>query len=51
VEQLAAQYQQMVGDIATMQAAQQTILRKVSSPPAPPPRQTAAPPAHNAVQN
>lgn len=47
VDHLAAQHQQMVGDIATMQAAQQAILRKVS-PPAP--RQPAAP-GHNAVQN
>jgi hypothetical protein len=49
VEQLAAQNQQMAGDIATMQAAQQVILRKVSPPPPPAPRQAA--PAHNAVQN
>ena len=47
VDQLAAQHQQVTSDIATMQAAQQAILRKVS-PPAP--RQAAAP-AHNAVQN
>jgi hypothetical protein len=47
VDQLAAQHQQMAGDIATMQAAQQAILRKVS-PPAP--RQSAAP-ANHAVQN
>lgn len=47
VDQLATQHRQMAGDIATMQAAQQTILRKVS-PPAP--RQAAAP-ARNAVQN
>ena len=47
VDQLAAQHQQMASDFATMQAAQQAILRKVS-PPAP--RQAAAP-AHNAVQN
>lgn len=47
VDQLATQHRQMASDIATMQAAQQTILRKVL-PPAP---RQAAPPAHNAVQN
>lgn len=49
VEQLAARNQELAGDIATMQAAQQNILRKVSTPAAPLPRQ--APPARNAVQN
>jgi hypothetical protein len=47
VEQLAAQHQQMAGNIATMQTTQQEILRKVSAPP---PRQAAAPP-RNPVQN
>jgi hypothetical protein len=50
VNQLAAQLQQMAGDVATIQAAQQSILRKVSTPSPPPPRQAAAP-ARNAVQN
>ena len=53
VDELAAKIQQMGGDIATMQAAQQAILRKVSTPapsPPPPPRQVAAP-ARNGVQN
>jgi hypothetical protein len=50
VDQLAAKLQQMAGDIATIQAAQQAILRKVSTPSPPPPRQAAAP-ARNAVQN
>jgi hypothetical protein len=51
VDQLTAQLQQMEGDVATMQAAQRAILRKVSTPPPPlPPRQAAAP-ARNAVQN
>jgi hypothetical protein len=53
VVELAARIQQMGGDIATMQAAQQAILRKVSAPapsPPPPPRQVAAP-ARNGVQN
>jgi uncharacterized membrane protein len=53
VDQLATQHQQiqqMAGDIATMQAAQQAILRKVAMPAPPPPRQATAP-AHNAVQN
>ena len=49
VDQLAAQVasgqQQIAGDIATLQAAQQAILRKISAPP---PRQAA--PARNAVQ-
>jgi len=51
VERLAAQLsagnQQMAGDIATLQAAQQTILRKMSTPaprPAPQPRSAALPP-------
>jgi hypothetical protein len=50
VDQVAAQLQQMAGDVATMQAAQQAILRKVSTLSPPPPRQAVAP-AHNAVQN
>ena len=50
VDQLAAKFQQMAGDMATMQAAQQAILRKVSTPSPPPPRQAAAP-ARNAAQN
>jgi hypothetical protein len=50
VDQLAAKLQQMAGDMATMQAAQQAILRKVSTSSPPPPRQAAAP-ARNAVQN
>ena len=33
VDQLAAQNQQMAGAVATLQAAQQSILRKVSTPP------------------
>jgi hypothetical protein len=49
VDELAAQvasgHQQMAADIATLQAAQQVILRKISAPP---PRQAA--PARNAVQ-
>jgi len=49
VDQLAAQvasaHQQIAGEIATLQAAQQAILRKISAPP---PRQAA--PARNAVQ-
>jgi hypothetical protein len=49
VDQLAAQvasgHQQIAGDIAALQAAQQAILRKISAPP---PRQAA--PARNAVQ-
>jgi hypothetical protein len=51
VERLAAQLsagnQQMAGDIAGLQAAQQAILRKVSTPaprPAPQPRSAALPP-------
>lgn len=43
VDQLTTMLQQMAGDIATLQATQQAILRKVS----PPPRQPSAP-AHNA---
>ena len=42
VDRLAAQRQQMADDIANLQAAQQAILRKVSTappPPPPPPRQ------------
>jgi hypothetical protein len=50
VDQLAAKLQQMAGDIATIQAAQQAILRKVSTSSPSPPRQAAAP-ARNAVQN
>ena len=50
VDQLAAQLQQMAGDVATMQAAQQAILRRVSTPSPPPPRPAAAP-ARSAVQN
>jgi hypothetical protein len=49
VDQLAAQvasgHQQIAGDIAALQAAQQAILHKISAPP---PRQAA--PARNAVQ-
>lgn len=48
VDQLAAKLQQMAVNIATMQSAQQDILRKVSTPSPPPPRQA---PARNAVQN
>jgi hypothetical protein len=52
VDQLAAQLasgnQQMAGDIASMQAAQQAILRKISAPPPPP--KPAAPPARSTVQ-
>jgi hypothetical protein len=50
VDELAAKLQQMAGDMATMQAAQQAILRKVATPSPPSPRQAAAP-ARNAVQN
>ena len=50
VDQLTAKVQQMAGDISTMQAAQQAILHKVSTPSPPPPRQVAAP-ARSAVQN
>jgi hypothetical protein len=50
VEQVAAQNQQLASDIATMQTAQQAILRKLSTPPPPAPRQISAP-AHSAVQN
>jgi len=39
MDQLTAKHQQMVEDIAKLQAAQQTILRKVSTVPAPSPRQ------------
>jgi hypothetical protein len=39
VDRLAAQHQQMADDIANLQAAQQAILRKVSTAPPPPPRQ------------
>ena len=42
MDRLAAQHQQMADDIANLQAAQQVILRKVSTappPPPPPPRQ------------
>ena len=39
VDRLAAQHQQMADDIANLQAAQQVILRKVSTAPPPPPRQ------------
>ncbi len=49
VDQLAAQHQQLAGDVATMQAAQQDILRKAATPAPPLPRQAA--PARNAVQN
>jgi hypothetical protein len=49
VDQLAAQHQQLAGDVATVQAAQQDILRKVAAPAPPSPRQ--AGPARNAVQN
>jgi hypothetical protein len=49
VDELAAQvasgHQQMAADIATLQVAQQVILRKISAPPL---RQAA--PARNAVQ-
>jgi hypothetical protein len=47
VDQLAALHQQVAGDIATLQMAQQAILRKVSATP---PRQAVAP-ARNAAQN
>jgi hypothetical protein len=50
VEQVAAQNQQVVGEIAAMQTAQQAILRKLSTPPPPAPRQATAP-ARSAVQN
>ena len=50
VDELAARLQQMAGDMATMQAAQQAILRKVSTPSPPPPRQAVAP-ARSAGQN
>ena len=50
VEQVAAQNQQVVGDIAAMQTAQQAILRKLSTPPPPAPRQVTAP-ARGAAQN
>jgi hypothetical protein len=40
VDQLAAGQQQMAGDIATAQAAEQDILHKISAPP---PRPAAAP--------
>src|SRR5262249_21808582 len=43
--QIASSRQQIAGDLATLQAAQQAILRTISTPP---PRQ--AVPAHNAVQ-
>jgi hypothetical protein len=49
MDQLAAEHQQLVGDIATMQAAQQAILRKISPPPSAP--RQAPPPAHSAIQN
>jgi hypothetical protein len=39
VDQLAAKHQQMADDIAKLQAAQQAILRKVSTLPPPSPRQ------------
>ena len=39
MDRLAAQHQQMADDIANLQAAQQVILRKVSTAPPPPPRQ------------
>ena len=39
MDRLAAQHQQMADDIANLQAAQQAILRKVSTAPPPPPRQ------------
>src|SRR5580704_9447205 len=47
VDQLTVQHEQTADDLATLQTAQQAILRKVSAPP---PRQAAAP-ARNAVQN
>ena len=50
VDQLAAQLQQMAGNVAAMQAAQQAILRRVSTLSPPPSRQAAAP-EHSAVQN
>jgi hypothetical protein len=50
IDQLAAKQQQMAADIATMQAAQQVILRKVSMLPPPSPRQ-AATPSRNTAQN
>ncbi len=50
VEQVAAQNQQMEGDIATMQTAQQAILRKLSTPPPPAQRQVTAP-ARSPAQN
>jgi hypothetical protein len=43
VDELAAKLQQMAGDMATMRAAQQTILRKVSNRGKPPPARNAAP--------
>jgi len=49
VDQLAAQHHQLAGDVATMQAAQQDILRKVAAPAPLAPRQ--AGPARNAMQN
>jgi hypothetical protein len=42
VDQLAARQQQMANDIATLKAAEQNILRKISS--APSARPAAAPP-------
>jgi len=51
VDRLAAGQQQMAGDIARLQAAEQDILQKVSAPPprpAPPPA-PAAPPARRPV--
>jgi len=48
VDQVTAKLQQIAGDIATMQAAQQAILRKVSTLPSP---RQGAPPARNAAQN
>ena len=50
MDELTAKLQQMAGDIATMQVAQQAILRRVSTPSPPAPRQTAGP-ARNGVQN
>jgi hypothetical protein len=50
VEQVAAQNQQVVGDIAAMQTAQQAILRKLSTPPPPAQRQVTAP-ARSPAQN
>ena len=44
-DQVASGHRQIAGDIATLQAAQQAILRKISAPP---PRQAA--PARTAIQ-